>query len=227
MIPTPASTTTRSPQQHPHRVWMTSSAIAGTIGTAVGVFIALFLSIVLRAPADVTGLTQERIMAALFQHALLGSLRDGLCLGLALGISLALAWLPRIEDTARYPDQWITTTILSIVVGITLAYVGISLGEWYYRHSMLVTALGGALAGLIIGGAQSYVLWSHGRARLRWLTTQSLAFAGIFVLIAYANREISSLFLLPLVWLSMWGIYGLGMGYTFQEITYNHPNEAI
>jgi hypothetical protein len=206
---------------------MTSSAIAGTIGTTIGVFIAFFLLIILRAPTDVTGLTQEQIMVALFQHTLLASLRDGLCLGLALGISLALAWLPLIEDTARYPDHWITTTIISVVVGITLAYFGVSLGEWYYRRSMFVTALGGALAGLIVGAAQSSILWSRGRARLRWLATQSLAYAGIFVLMAYANREISSFFLYPFVWLAMWGIYGLCMSYTFQEIAYNHPNESI
>jgi hypothetical protein len=226
MTATRAPTTPGSPEQHSHRAWMTSSAIDGTIGTALGAVIAFFLSIVLRAPTDVLGLTQQEILAALFQHALLASLRDGLCLGLALGISFALAWLPWIEDTARYPDQWITTTIISTVIGITLAYLGVSLGEWYYRRSMVVTALGGAGAGLIVGGAQSYVLWSRGRGRLRWLATQSLAFAGVFVLMAYANRGISGLFLFPLVWLAMWGIYGLGMGYTFQEIAYNHPNES-
>jgi hypothetical protein len=221
MTPTHDPTLPHSLKLHAYRRWMTSSAIAGTIGTLIGLCIAFLLSVVLRITIDPTGLTQEQILTALFQNALIENVLYGLCLGLTLGISFALAWFAWIENTARYPEYWMSTTIVSAIVGITLAYLGISLGEWYYQSSMFVTAAGGAFVGLIMGTAQSYVLWSRGGTRLRWLATQSLAFAGIFVLMAYTDRAISNFFLFPFIWLSVWGLYGLWMGYTFQEIAYN------
>jgi len=221
------STATSFSEPHTRFVWTTSSAIAGTIGTTLSAIITFLLSIVFRASFDPVGADQAQILATLFQQMIFTALRDGLCVGLLLGLALALAWSSLIGGTGRSNDGWIKVTTISAVIGITLAYLGIGLGEWYYRHSLLVNALGGAIAGLIMGSAQSAVLWAHYRARLGWIIAQTLGFACIFTVMAYANREISGLLLFPLVWLAMWSLYGLFMAYMFEQIRYNYPNEYI
>lgn len=220
VVPPVASQATPQPSE-----WVFPTAIAGTIGSIFGFGIAFFLSIFVGSTTDALPSTPDAIRDALFWNRLLRDSISGSAFGLSVGTAFAITWEPLIVSSSHLLARWIRTTILSFLLGSVVAWVLHNMGAWYGASALERALFSGLVGGGIAGGMQAPALWQQRAAQWRWTLLHALAFCGVFVLLMLARYHVSSLFLFPLVWLSLWGLYGLCLGTGFDHLQYNYPNQ--
>lgn len=196
--------------------WSVTTALAGTIGTTVASGITLLL------PRSTIALTAEpdRFAASVFQNLLLNAILSGSCLGIALGISFAFAWEPLLVHRSIPPQRWYSWTIGSTSVAFCVASVAIVVGTRFVGHAFIITALSGAGAGCMMGTVQAHVLWATNAVRWRWILIHMVASTGAWILLAMIERDVSGLILRPVIWLSIWGLYGTLLGTAYAAVAY-------
>lgn len=206
--------------------WFVWTAIAGSLASVIHFGSTLFVPIFLR-PDLSTMRDTEAILSSVFTSMVIFDTLYGLCFGTVFGVALAIAWEPLVIPTAHGASLRTRAVLLGAIAGGIITWLSNSLVGWYIARSAWLIGVYGFGGGVISGIAQAIVLWKHMRAQLEWICLHGLTFAAAFVVLMSAFQDVSNMVLLPLVWFSLWGVYGSMMRYTFERLAYNWSSPGL
>jgi hypothetical protein len=221
---TPTSSPAHLVQPETTAQWVLSSAVILTFATVVGSVLAFVLIIFVPGPASPFVSSSTQVSAFLLQSQLVNSFIIGLSFGISIGFALAMVGEGFVPWAAWKPGAWTLTTISSVSLGVIAATFLQGFSLRVLGTSVLGALAAGALAGLLIGVAQSFVLWRAYEARMRWIIVQICAFGLVMVVFGGAQQHVSELWLFPMIWLSMWGIYSWIIGAAVNNLVYRYSN---